>query len=131
MEPDQEPDQEPKKEEEVNDGRAARRNKREVPKAKALKYDEEKKAKKKKAAADKAGPSGYTRNVQAEKEEEALVQMMKITGRSEEECAQALIIQTEPGKEFTKVYHSALHMLMGDDDPNKEGWANLAKDFQG
>ena len=60
MEPDQEPDQEPKKEEEVNDERAARRNKHKVPKAKALKNDEEKKAKKKKAATDKAGPSGYT-----------------------------------------------------------------------
>ena len=64
------------------------------------------------------------------KQEEALLQMMKITECSEEECARALISQTEPGKEFTKIYHGALHMLMGDDDPNKEGWANLAKGSQ-
>ena len=113
------------------DEREIRRNNREVQRAKALEADEVKKAKGKKAAADKSGPSGDPRNVQAEKEELALAQMCTITGRSEEQCAQALAIQTEPGRDFLEVYHRACHMLMEDGDPAKEGWANLAKGFQG
>ena len=96
------------------------------------------KAKKKKEAENKAGPSGNNRNDQIKKQEEdqikkqeeALTQMMNLTECSEEDCTQALINQTEPGKEFIKIYHGALCMLMGDDDPNKEGWANLAKGSQ-
>ena len=103
---------------------------RSIQKRKQDKNDEEKKAKKTKAAADKVGPSENTKNVRTKEEEEALAQMMNITGRSKEECAQALIIQTEPGKKFTEVYHSAIHMLMDDDDPNKKSWADLAKGFR-
>ena len=120
------------------DERETRRNKREAQRAQALKADERKKAKKTKEDENKAGPSGNNRNDQIKKQEEdrikkqeeALIQMRNLTGCSEEECAQALINQTEPGKEFIKIYYGALCMLMGDDDPNKEGWANLAKGSQ-
>ena len=113
------------------DERETRRNKREVQRAQALKADEVKKEKKKKEAESKAGPSRDPRNVQAEKEEMALASMCTLTGRSEEQCAQALAIQSEPGREFLEVYHRACHMLLEDGDPSKEGYANLVKGFQG
>ena len=113
------------------DERETRRNKREVQRAQALKADEVKKGKKKKEAESKAGPSRDPRSVQAEKEERALASMCTITGRSEEQCAQALAIQSEPGREFLEVYHRACHMLLEDGDPSKEGYANLVKGFQG
>ena len=117
--------------ERAEEEREIRRNKREVQRAKALKDDEIRKAKIQKATADKAGPSGDPRNVQAEKEEMALASMCTLTGRSEEQCAQALAIQSEPGREFLEVYHRACHMLLEDGDPSKEGYANLVKGFQG
>ena len=113
------------------DERETRRNKREVQRAQALKADEVKKEKKKKEAESKAGPSRDPRNAQAEKEEMALASMCTLTGRSEEQCAQALAIQSEPGREFLEVYHRACHMLLEDGDPSKEGYANLVKGFQG
>ena len=113
------------------DERETRRNKREVQRAQALKADEVKKEKKKKEAESKAGTSRDPRNVQAEKEEMALASMCTLTGRSEEQCAQALAIQSEPGREFLEVYHRACHMLLEDGDPSKEGYANLVKGFQG
>ena len=113
------------------DERETRRSKREVQRAQALKADEVKKAEKKKESKNKASPSGDPRNVQAEKEEMALAKMCTLTGRSEEQCAQALAIQTEPGREFLEVYHRACLMLLEDDDPSKEGYANLVKGFQG
>jgi hypothetical protein len=113
------------------DERETRKNKREVQRAQALKADEVKKEKKKKEAESKAGPSRDPRNVQAEKEERALASMCTLTGRSEEQCAQALAIQSEPGREFLEVYHRACHMLLEDGDPSKEGYANLVKGFQG
>ena len=109
------------------DERETRRNKREVQRAQALKADEVKK----KEAESKAGTSRDPRNVQAEKEEMALASMCTLTGRSEEQCAQALAIQSEPGREFLEVYHRACHMLLEDGDPSKEGYANLVKGFQG
>ena len=113
------------------DERETRRNKREVQRAQALKADKMKKEKKKKETESKVGPSGDPRNVQAKKEEMALASMCTITGRSEEQCAQALAIQSEPGREFLEVYHRACHMLLEDGDPSKEGYANLVKGFQG
>jgi hypothetical protein len=113
------------------DERETRRNKREVQRAQALKADEVKKEKKKKEAESKAGPSRDPRNVQAEKEHTTLASMCTLTGRSEEQCAQALAIQSEPGREFLEVYHRACHMLLEDGDPSKEGYANLVKGFQG
>ena len=113
------------------DERETRRNQREVQRAQALKADEVKKEKKKKEAESKAGPSRDPRNVQAEKEERALASMCTLTGRSEEQCAQALAIQSEPGREFLEVYHRACYMLLEDGDPSKEGFANLVKGFQG
>jgi hypothetical protein len=113
------------------DERETRKNKREVQRAQALEADEVKKEKKKKEAESKAGPSRDPRNVQAEKEERALASMCTLTGRSEEQCAQALAIQSEPGREFLEVYHRACHMLLEDGDPSKEGYANLVKGFQG
>ena len=113
------------------DERETRRNQREVQRAQALKADEVKKEKKKKEAKSKAGPSRDPRSVQAEKEERALASMCTLTGRSEEQCAQALAIQSEPGREFLEVYHRACYMLLEDGDPSKEGFANLVKGFQG
>ena len=117
--------------ERTEDKREIRRNKREVQRAKALKADEVMKAKIQKAAACKAGPSGDPRNVQAEKDELALACMCNLTRRSEEQRAQALAIQTAPGRSFLEAYHRACHMVMEDGEPGKEGWGILAKEFQG
>ena len=133
MEPDQEPHRtESKKEEEVNDERAARRNKREAQKVKAEKADAAGRAQDKKTAANTAGPCPWCRSgdgpgsgqgsdtATGEEqavtdlvavEEQAVETMCTITGCTEEQCAEALATHSLGDRSRADIWNSAYDML--------------------
>ena len=75
-----------------------------------------------------AGPGPGSREAEAAKDKIAVAFLIKITGRSEEDCTEVSAMNKLSGVSTIRAYHSAAEMLLEDGEPGKKSWDSLAQE---